>query len=406
MDLAERVYEVQLEQFTGPMDLLLHLIKKEEIDIYDIPIARITQQYLEYVEMMQLLDLEVASGFIVMAATLMRIKSRTLLPRPEEELPEDEDPRRELADRLMEYRLYQDAAATLKHREQLRLKEFLRGQVPEVEAFPPELEPVSLFSLLEALRQSLKRMEGRLMSVESEEIKIEEKIEELVVLLSKGTKISLSELVESSRTRTELIMYFLALLELIRLGQAVAMQNLSLNDVSNVRARVEALLFASPTALSVDEIVQSIEGITQEEVLVAVEELRQAYDSPDHGVKLVSVAGGYQVCTKPEYAHHVQTLFQERKEIRLSKAALETVAIVAYKQPITKPEIEEIRGVDVGGVLHTLLERELIEIKGRSKAVGRPLLYGTGNNFLNYFGLDSLDDMPSMDELESLMKDG
>ena len=237
MDLVERVYEVQLEQFTGPMDLLLHLIKKEEIDIYDIPIAKITQQYLEYVEMMQMLDLEIASGFIVMAATLMRIKSRMLLPRTDEELLEEDDPRRELAERLMEYRLYQDAAATLKRREQLRLMEFVRGQSPEFETYPPDLEPVSLFSLLEALRLSLRRMEGRLMSVESEEIKLEEKIEELTVLLSKSTKLSLAELVESSRSRTELIVYFLALLELMRLGQAVAMQKENFGPIFIFRGR-------------------------------------------------------------------------------------------------------------------------------------------------------------------------
>ena len=181
---------------------------------------------------------------------------------------------------------------------------------------------------------------------------------------------------------------------------------MSPDDVGNIKPRVEALLFASPTALSVEELVMAIDGVSGEEVLSVIEELRRECDSPDRGIKIVKVGGGFQICTKPEYVYCVQKLFQERKEIRLSKAALETVAIVAYRQPITKPEIEEIRGVDVGGVLHTLLERGLIETKGRSKSVGRPLLYGTSDQFLNYFGLNSLDDMPSMDELESLMKEG
>ena len=181
---------------------------------------------------------------------------------------------------------------------------------------------------------------------------------------------------------------------------------MSPDDVESIKARVEALLFASPTALSVDEMAMALDGISGEEILSVIEELKRECDSPGRGVKVAKVGGGFQICTKPEYVHSVQKLFQERKEIRLSKAALETVAIVAYKQPITKPEIEEIRGGDVGGVLHTMLERGLIETKGRSKSVGRPLLYGTSDRFLNYFGLNSIDDMPSMDELESLMKEG
>jgi len=237
MNLLERVYEVQLEQFTGPMDLLLHLIKKEEIDIYDIPIAEITQQYLEYVEMMQMLDLDVASGFIVMAATLMKIKSRMLLPRPAEQEREEEDPRRELAQRLMEYRMYQDVAASLRQRERVRLMEYARGQVPEFQDLPGELEPVSLFSLLEAFRRSLKRMERASISIESEEAKVEDKMEEIILLLANSSKITLSELIESSRSRIELITCFLAILELVRLGRVIALQKESFGPIFIFRGK-------------------------------------------------------------------------------------------------------------------------------------------------------------------------
>jgi len=177
------------------------------------------------------------------------------------------------------------------------------------------------------------------------------------------------------------------------------------DESSRLKAQVEALLFASPTPLTLKEIVSVLGAAAEEDVSEVIEELVREYDSPGRGVRIARVGGGLQICTKADFAPVVEKLFQERREVRLSKAALETVAIVAYRQPITKPEIEELRGVDVGGVLHTLLERGLIEIRGRSKAVGRPLLYGTSQYFLDYFGLNSLEDMPSMEELESLMNE-
>ena len=135
-------YEVKLERFEGPLDLLLHLIQRDEIDIYDIPIARITQQYLTYIELMRLLDLDVAGEFLVMAATLMRIKAKMLLPTPAPGEEEEIDPRDELVQRLLEYRQFKEASTTLKSREEKRRLEYERGMVPgEEEGGPLPLAP-------------------------------------------------------------------------------------------------------------------------------------------------------------------------------------------------------------------------------------------------------------------------
>ncbi|MEP7029097.1 MAG: segregation/condensation protein A, partial [Candidatus Eisenbacteria bacterium] len=163
-------YEVKLERFEGPLDLLLHLIQRDEIDIYDIPIARITQQYLSYIELMRLLDLDVAGEFLVMAATLMRVKARMLLPTPPRGEEEEIDPRVELVQRLLEYRQFKEASSTLKSREEHRRLEYERGMVPgDEEAGPLPLAPATLFHLLDALNRVLSRLPARtVMELEGE----------------------------------------------------------------------------------------------------------------------------------------------------------------------------------------------------------------------------------------------
>ena len=170
---------VKLERFEGPLDLLLHLIKRDEIDIYDIPIARITQQYLAYLELMRALDLDVAGEFLVMAATLMRIKAKMLLPAPQAAEEEDEgDPREELVQRLIEYRQFKEAASTLRTREEERRQLFERGLLPsEDDAGPLPLAPASLFDLLDAFHRVVARLpEPAVYDVRSEVYDVEEKM--------------------------------------------------------------------------------------------------------------------------------------------------------------------------------------------------------------------------------------
>lgn len=178
-----------------------------------------------------------------------------------------------------------------------------------------------------------------------------------------------------------------------------------MNQNGNLGNIVEALLFASQNPLPLEKL-SSIVAESEESVKQVIENLNQKYTEGKTSFRIRPVSGGYQMYTLPEYAPWIENLLAIRKSQRLTKAALESLAIIAYRQPITKVEIEYIRGVQSDGVIHTLLERKLVTIVGREKTVGRPLLYGTTDDFLLYFGLKSLEDLPKVEELEALMKSG
>lgn len=166
---------------------------------------------------------------------------------------------------------------------------------------------------------------------------------------------------------------------------------------------VESLLFASDRPLSVRELKVLMEDVDAKEIEEAIETLTGQYEQEGRSFQIVQLAGGYQICTRPQYAKWIQGLYRSRARSRLSKPALETLAIIAYKQPILRAEIESLRGVCVDSVLQTLLERDLIAVKGRKASVGRPLLYGTTAEFLRYFGLNRITDLPAERELRSLV---
>src|SRR4051812_22470089 len=215
-------YPVRLDKFEGPLDLLLHLIKQHEVDIYDIPIAVVTAQYLDYIDMMQELNLDVAGEFLVMAATLIHIKSRMLLPRvdPTQEDP-DEDPREALVRRLLEHQKFKAAAELLHERETLRSAQWTRpdGPIAEIagEAPEPEIE-VDLFSLISAFRAVVERTKARpKVYLPSEQIPIEDRIEQLMARLSETEACGFEDLFEDIQTRAGLVGTFLAVLEMIRL---------------------------------------------------------------------------------------------------------------------------------------------------------------------------------------------
>lgn len=226
-------YQVRLDAFEGPLDLLLHLIKKEELDIYDIPIARVTRQYLEYIEMMRMLDLDVAGEFLVMASDLMRIKARMLLPSPEEEDEDSGDPRAELVRRLLEYRKFKEVAKNLREREEERYGVYPRGWRPEVPDEPVvEMQEASIFQLLDVMRTVMVRFgQEKVHRVTKEEIKVEEKMEELIQALGSVEGISFRSYVERCRSKLEVLVIFVALLELIRQGSVAAFQKVSFGDI-------------------------------------------------------------------------------------------------------------------------------------------------------------------------------
>jgi len=221
---APDAFPVRLSNFEGPLDLLLHLIKKHELNIHDIPIALITAQYLEAIALMQELDLDTAGEYIVMAATLIHIKSKMLLPRPETAAgveEEQEDPRDALVRRLLEHQKFKAAAGLLHEREQLRAAQWLRpdGRVAEIagDEYEPEIE-VDLFSLLSAFQAVVQRAKLRpKVLLPPEQIPVEVRIEQLLARLSETEACGFDDLFSDVDDRSGLIVTFLALLEMIRL---------------------------------------------------------------------------------------------------------------------------------------------------------------------------------------------
>jgi len=177
-----------------------------------------------------------------------------------------------------------------------------------------------------------------------------------------------------------------------------------------LKSIVESLIFVSTEPLTLDQLssVLALPGhrpVNQQEALAILERLQAEYREMGRGLQLVEVAGGYQLATRSENAPWVKQLHTVRMAARLSRPALETLAIVTYRQPVTTPEIEAIRGVDCSGVLKTLLERRLIKIVGRKEAVGKPMLYGTTQEFLQYFGLRDLSELPPLKALEEVAQE-
>ena len=214
-------YPVHLQVFEGPLDLLLHLIRKHEVNIYDIPIALVTQQYLDYLGLMQELNLDVVGEFLVMAATLIHIKSRMLLPRPDPAQEDEEDPREALVRRLLEHQRFKAAAELLHEREIQRSAQWLRpdDRVSDVvgEAPEPEIE-LDLFSLMAAFRQVLDRARQRpRVLLPPEQLPIETRIDQLLARLSTTEACGFEELFADVQTRGGMVVTFLALLEMIRL---------------------------------------------------------------------------------------------------------------------------------------------------------------------------------------------
>jgi segregation and condensation protein A len=230
-------YRIKLDNFEGPLDLLLFLIKKNEVDIYDIPIAEITAQYLEYVEIIKLLDLESAGEFILLAATLIRIKAKMLLPRPQpDEEEEIIDPRMELVSRLLEYKRFKELAIKLADLEDEQSKVFPRGYYddyePETDAGIELTEDVTFFSLITAFKQVLDRMpKESFHHVELIQTSLEEQIDYILSRLVAGKQITFVELVSHVRDRVIIVVTFMALLELIKRGELITRQSKAFGEI-------------------------------------------------------------------------------------------------------------------------------------------------------------------------------
>ena len=234
-------YKIKLEIFEGPLDLLLYLVKKDHLNVYDIPIAKVTQQYLEYLNLLQLLDLNIAGEFLVMAATLMQIKSKMLLPAEEGVVEEEqEDPRAELVKRLLEYEKFKEIAETLRQKETDQQQVFKRPRVEIEKEVNGEKEDTyfeaSIFDLINAFSKALKDVPKEVFyEVVKDKFTVEEATHEILHLLLVRPLVKLSELFAKARNKMEIIVTFLAILELTRMKEIIARQSEHFQEIDIIR---------------------------------------------------------------------------------------------------------------------------------------------------------------------------
>jgi len=231
-------YKIRLEMFEGPLDLLLYLVKKDHLNIYDIPIAKVTQQYLEYINLMQLLDLNIAGEFLVMAATLMQIKSKMLLPAEESVEDEQEDPRAELVKRLLEYEKFKQIAEQLREKEITQQDVFKRPKTePPADTKEEGKKEVyfeaSIFDLISAFSRALKDIPKEVFyEVIKDQFTVEQKVHEILHLLLVEPEVKLSTLFSTVKSKMEIIVVFLAVLELAKMKEIIARQDAAFAEIT------------------------------------------------------------------------------------------------------------------------------------------------------------------------------
>ncbi len=244
-------YKIRIDVFEGPMDLLLHLIDRAEIDIYDIPISLITEQFIEYIEKMEELNLEITSDFLVMAATLLEIKSKMLLPQREKsddsQLEAEEDPRAELVRRLVEYKKFKSVAEKLREMESIQSKVFYKPKEDIIDNFNDNLEigDVNIDDLLKALNNIIKRRKNKdkildVREIQREEYTLEKCVSDIKERLKREDTIYFSCLLKEDSTRNEIITYFLSVLELINLKYINVIQEKDFSDLIIIKKQKEA----------------------------------------------------------------------------------------------------------------------------------------------------------------------
>jgi len=261
-------YKLHLDIFEGPLDLLLYLIKKNDLDICDIPIKEITEQYMQYIELMKVLDLEIVGDFLVMAATLMQIKSKMLLPPDPAEETIEEDPRDELVRRLQEYKKFKEIAEQLKTKEQERQDYFPRGideeQKKELEEDAKEVYfEANLFDLINAFTDALNKLEEEpVYKITEENFTVEDKIHEILHTLVEVSRVQLSLIFSRARSKLEMIVSFMAVLELIRLKEIRVLQKRLFSDIDVVlnREKLEPGTSSEPPEEGVSESTDESDG--------------------------------------------------------------------------------------------------------------------------------------------------
>ena len=271
-------YKIKLDIFEGPLDLLLYLIKKEDLDICQISITQVTGQYLEYIELMKMLDLEIIGDFLVMAATLIQIKSKMLLPPDPNEQPPEEDPSVELISRLSEYKKFKEIAEELKEKESFRQDLFGRAvdeeRVKELREDAKEVYfEANLFDLITAFTKALRKVSDNVAyEVRKEEFTVEQKIHDILHLLLEKNQILIIDLFDKARTKMEVVVTFMAVLELIRLKEILVVQKRIFGEIEVMRNKDNVL---PVDASEEDKETQNVE---------AIEVIPESYENKEESV--------------------------------------------------------------------------------------------------------------------------
>ena len=371
---------VKLEAFEGPLDLLLHLIEKNKIDIYDIPIVEITAQYLDYIRQMQREDMNVMSEFLVMAATLIDIKCKMLLPKEVNEDGEEEDPRAELVQKLLEYKMYKYMSFELRDRQVDAARNMYREQrLPkEVEAYRQPIDyeeligDMNLNKLHEIFKSIVKKQEDKIDpvrsqygNIEKDEVDMDIKMLYVEAYAREHKTFSFRKLLEKQNSKMEVIVTFLIILELMKTGRLAEV---------------------------IEEDVKTTKSI--------LKDMAARYEEENRGIGLTQFDNSVQLCTKSDMYEYLIKIAKTPRKMTLTDTVLETLSIIAYKQPVTRLEIERVRGVSCDHAINKLLEYDLITELGRLDAPGRPLLFGTTEQFLRCFGVKSLEELPELNPVQ------
>ena len=415
----------ELQDFEGPLDLILFLLSKNKIEIQDIPIALILDQYLAYLDRRKEMDLEVASEFVTMAAHLMYIKTRMLLSLEDEEAKNEMDA---LIQSLAE-RQRGEAYARVRRLAELLgpMGEFGRSILtrdPEPmergKVYEYDQQPADLVIAMQEVTDRRGQAETPPLRafdeiVRREPYSVEQKAKEIVRRLKEGGITRFLLLFRGSRSRSELVATFMAVLELCRsriirlAGPAADCTVTCREDPENTEeamemkereAAVEGILFASGEPVAADRIAVALD-LDRDTVDQVLRRLADYYSYERRGMRLVRMEDTWQLCSAPEYADLIRRAFEIRKPAKLSQPALEVLTIIAYYQPTTRAYVDQIRGVDSAYTVGLLLDRHLIEECGRLQVPGRPRLYRTTKAFLRAFHLNSLDDLPEIPGLEA-----
>ena len=442
--IPPQALEVFLEAFEGPLDLLLYLIRRQNLDILDIPLAEITRQYMQYIELMQDLQLELAGEYLVMAATLAEIKSRMLLPRPPGAGDEaEEDPRAELVRRLQEYERFKRAAEGIDALPRLE-RDVWSDVAPSCKRPAGGAHAAADHAAGDAARlQGSGGARGDVRAPShAARAAVGARAHERHSRRARehGSFVEFVQLFRPEEGRMGVTVTFIAILELVREGLIEIVQAEPYAPL-HVRARQPGAARCTwwpttaarrtprpsaparrgahderaptcatssrrrcwPRAAAAAR--RAVAAVRRERAARRAQQLRAALDAlaaeyAGRGIELKETASGFRIQVRRELAAEISRLWPERPA-RYSRALLETLALIAYRQPITRAEIEAVRGVAVNpNIIQTLLERNWVRVVGHRDVPGRPELLGTTREFLDYFGLKSLDELPPLAELQ------